>query len=210
MEEIGLRTVLIRSAVPGTFFSNWSFFSSGSVTPHKRSVLFNHALPSSSHALYIHNCVTFVDPITEASGLQKSLFQHDYIQLFCLPCPFSLLLPFTITELQCTANWTWHQCSYVCFYIYTYRKPAENTYLYMFIFKNANEEFHCLHTSPCNWLLCLLCSGWSEQGLTQITVDYKYLVWQIIFFKCQKWANLKAFCLHVVWCLALICDCSLR
>lgn len=129
MEAIALRTVLICSALPGTFFSNWSFFSSGSVTSHKRSVLFNHALPSSSYALYIHNCITFVDPITEASGLQKSLFQHNYIQLFCLPCPFSLLLPFTITELQCTANWTWHQCS-TCVFIYTHTENQQKIRIY--------------------------------------------------------------------------------
>lgn len=194
-------------------FSNPSFFPSGSVTSHKRSVLFNHALPSSVHPLSVHNCAAWVDPITEAPGLQKSLFQHDYIHLFNLPCPFlfychSPLQSSSALQIECDNN-VLHVHTYNI-YIYIYLKSAECVYQYVLIFLNGNEESHCWHTSPCHWLLCLLCSEGSERRQTQITKDYKYLVWHIIFFKSWEWANLKASCLHVVWCLAVVCDCSVR
>lgn len=54
------------------FFSNSSFFSSGSVTSNKRSVLSNHALPSSCHLLSTQTPFRLLSPRRSPGALEKS------------------------------------------------------------------------------------------------------------------------------------------
>lgn len=80
------------------FFPNSSFFSSGSVTSNKRSVLSNHALlvPSPLHT----SPISFVEPEQEPQGFGKVFFQHDSIPAQpLLPLPFRLPL----TSPSCSA-----------------------------------------------------------------------------------------------------------
>lgn len=107
------------------FFFQGSFFCSGSVTSHKRSVLFNHALPSSSHALHTqlrHICWSYHRSL---GASEKSFSARLYSALLpSLPLFFVTAIHHYRAPACCKLNVT--PTFYVCFSIDTYRKPAEN------------------------------------------------------------------------------------
>lgn len=86
---------------PRPFFSQLIFISSGSVTSNKRSVLSNHALPSSCHPLSTQSPARLLSPHSSPRALEKSfsarLYSHitrSYSSPGCAALPLGL--PLTI------------------------------------------------------------------------------------------------------------------
>lgn len=85
------------------FFSQLIFISSGSVTSNKRSVLSNHALPSSCHPLSTPSPARLLSPHRSPRALEKSFSARLYSHItgsYSSPASAALPLglPLTITS----------------------------------------------------------------------------------------------------------------